>query len=90
MPTVSEAGVKGYEVVGWYGVLAPARVPKDIVSLLNDTISKMLQAQDVRERLLREGAEPVGMSVEEFGSFLVSDLDKWAKIVKAAGLRPDQ
>ncbi|MBI1989706.1 MAG: tripartite tricarboxylate transporter substrate binding protein [Betaproteobacteria bacterium] len=90
VPTVSESGVKGYEVVGWYGVLAPARVPKDIVSLLNDTIWKILQAQDVRERLLREGAEPVGMSVEEFGSFLVSDLDKWAKIAKAAGLRPDQ
>lgn len=90
LPTMSEAGVMGYEVIGWYGVLAPARVPKEVVSLLGDEISKILRAQEVRDRLRREGAEPVGNGPDEFGSFLASDVDKWAKVVRATGIRLDQ
>lgn len=89
LPTMSEAGVTGYEVIGWYGVLAPARVPKEVVSLLGDEISKILRAQEVRDRLLREGAEPVGNGPDEFGSFLASDVDKWAKVVRALNLKVD-
>jgi tripartite-type tricarboxylate transporter receptor subunit TctC len=89
VPTIAEAGVPGYESVQWYGVLAPAGTPREIVGRLHAEIAKALRAGDVRERLAADGAEPVGSSPEEFGAFIRAEIAKWAKVAKAAGIRPE-
>jgi tripartite-type tricarboxylate transporter receptor subunit TctC len=86
-PTIDEAGVRGYEVVGFYGVLAPAGVPKDIVARLNSEITKALRAPDMQERLLRDGAEPVASTADAFRAYIEADVEKWAKVIEKAGIR---
>jgi len=88
LPTVAEAGVPGYEAVQWYGLFAPAKTPKEIVSKLHDAMTGVLQTAAIRERLTVEGADPVGNTPEEFGRFLKSETDKWGKVVRAAGIQP--
>jgi tripartite-type tricarboxylate transporter receptor subunit TctC len=90
VPTIAEAGVPGFEVVGWFGLVGPAGMPKDVVSRLSTEIARILKTPDVRERMLKEGAEPVGNSSEEFATFLAEDLRKWTKVIKAANIRPTQ
>ena len=89
LPTVAEAGFPGYEVVGWFGWLAPAKTPRPIVARLNAEIVKALKAPDVRERLLSQSTEPVGNSQQQFSAFLKSERDKWAGVIKRAGIRMD-
>jgi tripartite-type tricarboxylate transporter receptor subunit TctC len=89
VPTVAETGVAGYESVQWYGVLAPAGTPRDIVQRLHAEISRALHAKDVRERLAADGAEPVGSSPEEFAAFIRAEIAKWARVAKAAGIQPE-
>ncbi|MBI1988476.1 MAG: tripartite tricarboxylate transporter substrate binding protein [Betaproteobacteria bacterium] len=86
-PTIDESGVRGYEVVGFYGILAPAGVPQEIVARLNREIVKALRSPDMRERLLRDGAEPVASTSEEFRAYIAADVGKWAKVIKTAGIR---
>ena len=86
-PTIDEAGVRGYEVVGWYGVLAPAGVPREIITRLNTEIAKALRMPELQERLLRDGAEPVGNTPDEFRAYIEADVVKWAKVIAAAGIR---
>ncbi len=90
VPTIAESGVSNYEVVGWYGVFGPAGLPKDIVARLNSEIARILKAADTRERLAHEGADPIGNSPGEFAEFLLTDRDKWAKVVKFANIPPAQ
>jgi tripartite-type tricarboxylate transporter receptor subunit TctC len=89
IPTVAEAALPGFEVSVWFAVLAPAGTPKPIVDRLNQVLVKALQAQDVRERLLTQGAEPIGGTPEGFTAQMKSDLVKWAKVVKDANIRLD-
>ena len=89
IPTVAESGLPGFEVSVWFAVLAPAATPKAIVDRLNQILVKALQAPDVRERLLTQGAEPVGNTPEQFTDLMKRDLVKWAKVVKAADIRLD-
>lgn len=89
IPTIAEAGVPGYEAVQWYGVLAPAATPRDIVSRLHAGVVRALQNPDVRQRLLNDGAEPVGSSPEEFTAYLRAETAKWAKVIQAAGIKPE-
>jgi tripartite-type tricarboxylate transporter receptor subunit TctC len=89
IPTIAEAGVPGYEAVQWYGLLAPAAVPRDIVSKLHAGVVRALQNPEVRQRLLNDGAEPVGSSPEEFAAYLRSETAKWAKVIQAAGIKPE-
>jgi len=89
VPTVAESGLPGFEVVGWYGVLAPARTPHPIVARLHNEFIKILQTQDIRDRLLSEGAEPVGNTPAEFTAFIKTDIGRWAKVIKAAGAKLD-
>jgi tripartite-type tricarboxylate transporter receptor subunit TctC len=89
VPTIAEAGVPGYESVQWYGVLAPAGTPREIVQRLYTEIAKSLRAGDVRERLAADGAEPVGNTPEQFAAFIRAEIDKWAKVAKAAGIQPE-
>ena len=88
IPTVAEA-LPGFAVVGWYGVMGPAKMPRPIVTKLNTEILKILNRPDTRERILADGSEPVGSSPEEFRKFLLADLEKWAKVVKESGAKAD-
>ncbi len=89
IPTIGEAGVPGYEAVQWYGLLAPAGTPRDIITRLHGATAKALQNPEVRQRLLNDGAEPVGSSPEEFAAYLRSETAKWAKVIQAAGIKPE-
>lgn len=86
IPTVSEAGVKGYHVTQWYGLFAPAGTPKSIIDKLNRAMVGALRAES--QKFARDGAEAVGNSPEEFAHIMQSETVKWAKIVKMAGLTP--
>ena len=89
LPTIAEAGVPGYEVDSWFGILAPAGTPREIVNKLNAEIVKILQMPDVKERLSEQGAVPVGDTPEHFAEHIRKETVKWAKVVKASGARAD-
>ena len=89
-PTVSEAGVPGYEAVIWLGIMAPAGTPSAIVDLLNTEITKAANAAEMRAAWSRQGATAMSMSADEFGRFMREDIDKWSRIVKISGARPDR
>ncbi|MDB5811967.1 MAG: Tripartite tricarboxylate transporter family receptor [Betaproteobacteria bacterium] len=89
VPTVAEAGVPGYEATQWYGILAPAATPRDIVMKLNAEMVRALRMQDVKERLAGDGVIPVGNTPEEFGAHIKSEITRWAPVVKASGARPE-
>jgi len=88
IPAMSEA-VPGFEVVGWYGVMGPAKMPKALVTKLNTDIVGIVRQPDVKERILADGSEPVGNTPEEFRKYLHADLNKWAKLVKESGAKLD-
>lgn len=89
LPTVAESGFPGFEVIGWFGWLAPARTPKDVVARLNREIVRALKQPEVRERLLAMSTVPVGNAPQEFAAFIRSERDKWAKVVREADIRID-
>jgi len=88
LPTMVEAGIKGYESSTWYGLVAPAGTPLDIVNRLNAEVVAGLKSPDLNERLTREGADPVGNSPAEFSKYMQSEIDKWRKVIRAAGIQP--
>jgi tripartite-type tricarboxylate transporter receptor subunit TctC len=87
IPTIAEQGVPGYEAVQWYGMMAPAGTPKDVIARLHKGVVFALQDASVRERLLAGGADPVGNTPEEFSALVRSEVAKWAKVVQAAGIK---
>lgn len=89
VPTVSEGGVPGFESVGWFAVLAPAGVPKPIITRLNGDLQKIIASDDMREKLSSLGAEPAGSTPEQLGAHIREQVVKWAKVVRAAGLKPE-
>ena len=89
VPTVAESGFKGFEAVTWFGFVAPAGVPKDIVSRLNLEINKALQSADVKKKLGDQGADVLGGSPEQFAALIKSDIARWAPIIKESGARID-
>ena len=89
VPTIAEAGVSGYESTIWLGIMAPAGTPKAIVDKLNAEINKVINRPDVKEAWDKQGAVPLVMSPAEFDAYLRKDIEKWAKVVKAAGLAPN-
>jgi tripartite-type tricarboxylate transporter receptor subunit TctC len=88
-PTIAEAGVPGYEASQWYGVLAPAQTPKEIVTRLNAEIVRILQAPDMKQKLAADGTDPVGSSPDEFARYIRSELAKWGKVARDAGIQPE-
>ena len=89
LPTVAESGLKGYESSQWYGVLAPAGTPEDIVNLLNGQIVKIMHGADMKQRLGEEGVLAVGSTRAEFAAHIKVEIAKWAKVIKQSGARID-
>ncbi len=87
LPTIAEAALPGYEAAGWFGFAAPAGTPRDVVNKLNREIVRILKLPDVRERLVAQGAEPVGDSPEEFATFIKAEAAKWGKVIKTRNLK---
>jgi len=89
IPTIAEAGVPGYEVTTWFGVFGPAALPKDIVAKVDAEVARILRLPDVRERLYNDGAEPGNLTNDEFNAFIRADAARWAKLIKATGIKGD-
>ena len=89
IPTVIETGLKGFEVVGFYGFLAPANLPKDITAKLSDAFRQVLSAPDIRKRMIDQGADPAFLGSDEFSQFLAAEMPKWASAVSQSGARLD-
>jgi tripartite-type tricarboxylate transporter receptor subunit TctC len=87
IPTMVEAGVPGYEAYTWYGLLAPRATPRAIIGKLHDAVAAIVRQPDINDRLMAEGAEPVGNTPEQFGAFIKSEIAKWGNVIRAAGIR---
>ncbi len=88
LPTLGET-LKGYDASTWYGVLAPAATPRAIIATLHGAILKILGVAETRDRLLAQGFEPVGGTPAEFGAYIKSEIVKWGRVIKAAGIKPE-
>jgi tripartite-type tricarboxylate transporter receptor subunit TctC len=86
VPTVNEAGVPGYEATIWLGIMAPKSTPKEIVDRLNAEIEKIIAKPEIRDAWAKQGAVPMTMTPDQFGTFLNQDIAKWAKVIKTAGI----
>jgi tripartite-type tricarboxylate transporter receptor subunit TctC len=89
VPTMEEAGVAGVEVPVWYALLGPAALPRDIVKTLNDATVRAARSPDLRQKLVEQGAEPVGNSPEDFSKLLREEVAKWAEIVRVSGAKAE-
>jgi tripartite-type tricarboxylate transporter receptor subunit TctC len=89
IPTVMESGVPNFDVVGFYGFLAPAGLPKDVTAKLSDAFRQVLTSQDIRSRMIQQGADPAFLGSEEFGRFLAAETPRWADAVKRSGAKLD-
>jgi len=89
LPTVSEAGVPGYDAVIWLGIMVPAATPKPVADRLNAEIQKVLAQPETKADFAKQGAVPMQMSADEFGRFMAQDIEKWAKVVRISGAKVD-
>ncbi len=89
VPSVAEAGVPGYEATIWLGLMAPAGTPRAVLEKLNLEVNRIVNSPEVRETWAKQGAQPMGMSIDQFDKFLREDITKWAKLVKLSGAKVD-
>ena len=89
MPTMDETALKGFEAVAWNGLGAPARTPREIVTRINSDVIKIVNSPELRERLTAEGSDPVGNTPDQYAAFLRNEIEKWAKVIKLAGVRAE-
>jgi tripartite-type tricarboxylate transporter receptor subunit TctC len=89
LPTVAEAGLPGYEAVGWFGLLAPVATPKAVVERISSDANRVLADKDTRLRMQNVGADPAGNTPDEFARFIRDDMAKWAKLMREAGIKPE-
>jgi tripartite-type tricarboxylate transporter receptor subunit TctC len=89
IPTVIESGIKGFEVVGFYGFLAPAGTPKDVVDKLSAAFGQVLAQPDLRQRMISQGADPAFLGADDFAKFLAAEMPRWAAAVQKSGARMD-
>ncbi|HET7866890.1 MAG TPA: tripartite tricarboxylate transporter substrate binding protein, partial [Burkholderiaceae bacterium] len=89
VPTISESGYKGFDAVSWFGLLAPAGTPKEVIARLNAEFNKALKQPELSKRLADEGADPVGGTPEQFAALIGSEIPRWRRIVKDAGISSD-
>ena len=88
VPTFDESGLKGYEATTWFGLFAPVKTPKDIVARLNTEVGKILGGADIKGRFINDGLEPIGGTQDAFARFIREEIDKYATVIKAAGIKP--
>jgi tripartite-type tricarboxylate transporter receptor subunit TctC len=88
VPTFDESGVKGYEATTWFGLMAPVKTPKEIVARWNVEVGKILASPDLKSRFLNDGLEAMGGTQEEFARFIRVEIEKYARVVKATGMKP--
>jgi len=86
VPTIAESGLPAYEISSWQGVFAPAATRPDVVAKINSELLALLKTPAMRERMAREGADPVGSTPQQFSQRVASEVEKWSKVAKAAGL----
>jgi len=86
VPTIAEAGVPGFQVIGWYGVIGPARMPKEIVTTLSNELVRVVRKPDVRTKLQNAGAEPAGSQRGGIRRIIAGDYAKWSKVIRATGI----
>jgi tripartite-type tricarboxylate transporter receptor subunit TctC len=89
VPTIAESGMPGYSASTWYGIYAPKGTPTDIVHKIHEATVEVLKIPELREQLIQRGFEPIGNSPDQFASFISSEITKWAKVVKIAGIEPE-
>ena len=89
LPTVSEAGLKGFEANNWYGVVVPAKTPRPIVDRLNKEFTAVLNMPDIKDILFKQGLDAAPSTPEAFGAYIKSETAKWAKVIKASGAKPE-
>ena len=89
VPTISEAGVPGFEVTNWWGICAPAGTPRAVIEKLNRELSAIVASSETKKRFEAEGADPLQMSPEEFGRFIAQETAKWSRVVREAGIRAE-
>ena len=87
IPTIAESGFPTFDTSSWGGVVAPAGTPKDVIALLNGAILKAVSSPDVRERMLKAGMEPGVWSANQYGDFIKSEITKWEKLSRIAGIK---
>jgi tripartite-type tricarboxylate transporter receptor subunit TctC len=89
LPTVAESGVPGFAVTGWYGMLVPAGTPAPVLNTLHEAVVSAVKSKDIKDRLSGDAAEPVGSTPQEFADYLRTEIDKWASVIKKAGVRAE-
>jgi tripartite-type tricarboxylate transporter receptor subunit TctC len=89
LPTIAEAGVPGYEAASWFTIGAPAKTPKEIIGKINASVDKFIKTEDGTARLRKLGADPAGGSPEDMQRFVLAEIDKWGKVAKFAGIKPE-
>ena len=89
LPTVAESGVPGFAVTGWYGMLVPAGTPAPVLNTLHEAVVSAVKSKDIKDRLSGDAAEPVGSTPQEFADHLRTEIDKWASVIKKAGVRAE-
>ena len=90
IPTIAETGVPGYEVVQWYGILAPANTPREIIAKIHGATARAVQDPGVKDSFFGDGGETIGSTPDDFAAVIRAELGKWSKVVKDAGIKPDQ
>jgi tripartite-type tricarboxylate transporter receptor subunit TctC len=88
VPTLDESGLPGFEIIGFFGVMAPAATPRPIVARLNAEIAKVLARPDTRERFAAQALEPGNMSAEQYGDYIKSEAEKYGRLIREAGIKP--
>ncbi len=89
VPTAIESGLKNFEVVGFYGFLAPAGTPRDVVARLSDAFGQVMQSPEVKNRMVAQGADPAFLGADAFAGFLAAEMPRWAVAVKQSGAKLD-
>jgi tripartite-type tricarboxylate transporter receptor subunit TctC len=89
IPTVIETGIANFEVVGFYGFLAPAGTPKEVVNKLSDAFKAVMNQPDIRQRMVAQGADPAFLGAEDFAKFLTTEMPRWASVVQKSGAKLD-
>jgi tripartite-type tricarboxylate transporter receptor subunit TctC len=89
LPTISEAGLTGFDANNWYGLVVPARTPRAIIERLNADVTKILEMPEVKTTLLNQGLDPAPGTPEQFGAYIKSERIKWAKVIKESGAKAE-